>query len=237
MSGENDERGAMSEDRPAAWDPVWERIFRERSQWGKYPPEELIRFVARHFNGASDRRSVKVLEVGCGPGAGPSWYLAREGYSFSGIDGSATAIDLARRRFRDEGLQGEFVTGAADALPWSADTFDGVIDIACLQHNSEAAARAIVGEIYRVLKPGGRHFSLATRAGCWGDGAGTRVDATSFRDVTEGPFSNMGVVRFATQDSLQRLYSRFQELEFEYSIRSMDHTRREIANWIVTCRK
>ena len=98
------------------------------------------------------------------------------------------------------------MTGAANALPWAAATFDCVIDIACLQHNSEEAAAAMVGEIHRVLKPGGRHFSLTTRAGCWGDGTGVRVDATSFRDVTEGPFSGMGVVRFATQDSLRRLY-------------------------------
>jgi hypothetical protein len=63
-----------------------------------------------------------------------------------------------------------------------------VVDIACLQHNSEQAAAVIVSEIHRVLKPGGRQFSLASRAGCWGDGTGVRVDATSFRDVTEGRF-------------------------------------------------
>jgi len=220
-----------------AWDPVWERIFRERSQWGRYPPEELVRFVARHYYAAQDRRAVRFLEVGCGPGAGPSWYLAREGYSFAGIDGSSTAIELAQRRFREEGLQGEFVTGPAEALPWDAATFDCVIDIACLQHNSEQVAAAIVREIHRVLKPGGRHFSLATRAGCWGEGTGVRVDATSYRDVTEGPFSAMGVVRFATRDSLRRLYSEFKELEFEHSIRSMHDEQREIANWIVTCSK
>ena len=103
------ERSAqVSGSRPMAWDPIWERIFRERSQWGRYPPEELVRFVARYYYGSNDRGSVRFLEVGCGPGAGPSWYLAREGYAFCGIDGSGTAVEMARRRFRDEGLQGEF---------------------------------------------------------------------------------------------------------------------------------
>lgn len=220
-----------------AWDPVWERIFRERSRWGRYPPEELVRFMARHYYDAGDRRSVRVLEVGCGPGAGPSWYLAREGYALSGIDGSPTAIDKARQRFREERLEGEFVAGAADAMPWEAATFECVVDIACLQHNSERAAAAIVREIHRVLKPGGRHFSLTTRHGCWGEGTGTRIDATSWRDVTEGPFAAMGVVRFASGDSLRRLYADFSELELEYSIRSMGGGQREIANWIVTCRR
>jgi len=45
------------------WDPVWERIFRSREQWGRYPPEELVRFMARHYYQVADRREVRVLEV------------------------------------------------------------------------------------------------------------------------------------------------------------------------------
>ena len=78
---------------------------------------------------------------------------------------------------------------------------------------------------------------MTGRAGCWGEGSGERVDATSFRDLSEGPFSNMGVMRFATKASLHRLYAAFEELELNYSVRSMDAGRSEIANWIVTCRK
>ncbi len=220
-----------------SWDPVWERIFRERTGWGYYPPEELVRFVARHYYQAADRRAVRFLEIGCGPGAGPGWYLAREGFSYAGIDGAATAIEKSQRRFMDQGLEGEFVNGSIDALPWDAATFDCVVDVACLQHNAEAGTAAAIAEVGRVLKRGGRHFSLTGKAGCWGDGTGTRVDATSFRDVQEGPFSGMGVMRFATADSLKRLYAKFDEVELNYSIRSMHDGAREIANWIVTCRK
>jgi hypothetical protein len=41
--------------------------------WGKYPPEELVRFFAAHYYEAEPRNAVKVLEIGCGPVAGPSW--------------------------------------------------------------------------------------------------------------------------------------------------------------------
>jgi SAM-dependent methyltransferase len=133
-----------------SWNSVWETIFRERSSWGRYPPEELIRFVARHYYAEPERRAVRFLEIGCGPGAGPGWYLAREGYSYSGIDGSETAIGKSRRRFEDEGLSGEFVTGTLDALPWPDATFDCVVDVACLQHNCEAAAASGIAEILRV---------------------------------------------------------------------------------------
>jgi SAM-dependent methyltransferase len=222
---------------PMTWDPVWERIFRSREQWGYYPPEELIRFMARHYYQVADRSRVRVLEVGCGPGAGPAWYVAREGFSYTGIDGSATAIDKARRRFSAEGLAGEFVVGSGESLPWADGAFDCVIDVACLQHNDEAAARAMIGEIHRVLIPGGRHFSLTTRAGCWGDGTGAKVDSSSYRDVSEGPFAGMGVVRFSTKEQLRQLYVPFAELQLEYSVRSLDGEQHLISNWILTCRK
>jgi len=50
------------------WDLVWKEIFSSR-EWGKYPPEHVIRFVARNFYRAPDRKQVYLLEVGCGPGA------------------------------------------------------------------------------------------------------------------------------------------------------------------------
>src|SRR4051812_45766919 len=96
---------------------VWERIFRDRESWGRYPPEELIRFVAAHYYSVPRRHDISFLEVGCGPGAGPSWYLAREGFRLTGIDGSPTAIDKSRARFANEGLDGTFDLGDLTALP------------------------------------------------------------------------------------------------------------------------
>src|ERR1019366_523612 len=78
------------------WDPVWEQIFSTR-EWGKYPPEHVVRFVAGNFYRVPDRKEMCLLEVGCGPGANV-WFMAREGFTVSRIDGSATAIKQARER-------------------------------------------------------------------------------------------------------------------------------------------
>src|SRR5687768_17292543 len=118
-----------------AWDPVWENIFRSR-EWGRYPPEELVRFVARHYYSVPERSAIRILDLGCGPGSGTSWFVAREGYTLSGIDASPTAIAKARERFSKEGLSGDFHVGAADRLPWANGLFDAVIDNACLTCNS-----------------------------------------------------------------------------------------------------
>lgn len=219
-----------------AWDPVWERIYRSRD-WGRYPPEELVRFMARHYYSVAERAKVRVLDLGCGPGSGASWFVAREGFTLSGIDASPTAIAKARARFSGEGLAGDFRTGAIDKLPWQDEHFDAVIDNGCLTCNPEHDTVVIVAEVHRVLKTDGRHFSITPKAGCWGDGLGERVDDTTWRDITEGPFAGLGSTRFATPESLQRIYAGFRELLVEYSIRSEMVQQREVSHWIVTCRK
>lgn len=219
-----------------SWDPVWEAIYRSR-QWGKYPPEDLVRLVARHYYREPDRSKLHFVELGCGPGSGPSWYIAREGFALTGIDGSPVAIEQAQERFRAERLQAEFVAGDLDKLPWPDATFDCAVDVGCLQCNSEAETAQILGEVRRVLKPGGRHFSITASLGSWGDGAGKKIDATTFEAVTEGPFANMGKMRFSSRADLEKLYAGFADLVIEYSTRSFDNGTREMTNWVLSCRK
>lgn len=139
------------------FDPKWEEIF-QLQEWGKYPPECVIRFVARNWYRA-DRKAIRLLDVGCGPGA-CTWYMAREGFTVSGIDGSPTAIRRAEERLASEGLSAELRVGDfTKTLPWDAGTFDGVIDNAALCCNSLENWRSAITEILRVLKPDGKMFS------------------------------------------------------------------------------
>lgn len=219
-----------------AWDAIWEKVFRERS-WGRYPPEELVRFIARNFLKAPNRESIRILEIGCGPGSGTSWFLGREGYSVVGIDASPTAIAKSRERFARERLQGAFVLGSGEQLPFAGGCFDAVIDIGCLACNAEAETSTIVAEIHRVLKPAGVHFSITPQSGCWGDAAGDRLDATTLREVAEGPYARLGKIRFATRESLLDIYAAFRDIALEFSIRSMEGGTRKVSDWILTCRK
>jgi Methylase involved in ubiquinone/menaquinone biosynthesis len=220
-----------------SWDPVWEDIFRQRASWGKYPGEEFIRFIAPRFYGAPDRGRVAMLELGCGPGGGPGWYLAREGFNYHGLDASPTALAKGRARFAEEGLPGRFVRGFFDQLPFADASFDCVYDVAALQCNAQDDARRIVAEVLRVLKPGGWHFSFTAMAGCLGDGDGERLDPLTLRNVSVGPFAGMGVMRFATRESLLALYAGFEDLDLGYTIRSLPRGAGEIRDWVVSCRK
>jgi len=219
----------------SGWDPIWEEIFSTRT-WGKYPPEDLVRFIARNYYGAQDRSLIRVLDLGCGPGA-CSWYLAREGFSTYGIDGSPTAIDQVRKRLAQEQLHGEFHVGDLVRLPWPDDSFDAAIDIESVTSNTFHVSRQIVAEVWRVLKPNGLLFSISFKAGSWGDGTGRRIEEHTREGITEGPCAGMGVIRFSPEEEIRELHSEFQDLSLEYDIRSVDQMTHIVAQWVITCRK
>ena len=102
-----------------AWDKSWEKVYQTQGYRAKYPNEYLIRFIASSYKSlpSEDRKKVKVLEVGCGPGA-EIWYLAREGFSVYGIDGSQAAVQMCQERLKMEGLAAEVETGDIAKLPY-----------------------------------------------------------------------------------------------------------------------
>ena len=50
-----------------AFDKTWEKIFKNQN-WGKYPSEDVIRFIASKFNSVPNRAEVRILDIGCGEG-------------------------------------------------------------------------------------------------------------------------------------------------------------------------
>ncbi|UCC91688.1 MAG: class I SAM-dependent methyltransferase [Candidatus Aenigmatarchaeota archaeon] len=217
------------------WDSAWERIFRSR-EWGKYPPEEVIRFIARNFYGVEPRNSVNILDIGCGTGAG-SWYVAREGFRIYGIDGSETAIKLAKKRFGNENLTGDFKIGDITSLPYPDEFFDGVIDLAAMECNRINDIKKIISEVYRVLKPGGKFFSMLIKVNSYGYGLGKKIENNTFTNIREGPHKDQGVIHFSSKEELNDFFKKFKNVEIEYSERSVDNRRYLISHWIVSGEK
>lgn len=221
-----------------AWNSGWDDIFRQH-EWGKYPSEELIRFIARNFYQVTSRLDVAILEVGCGPGAN-LWYLAREGFLIYGIDGSGVAIGRARDRLKYEGLHADLCVGDAMHLPYPDEVFDAIIDIECIYANSLKDSRSILAEIGRVLKPGGILFSKTFMTGTYGEGLGPTLDdePNTYTNLPDGALkSGYGITRFMTEDDLFNLYGALNIVNVDYIIRSEKNRQYEIREWIVECRK
>lgn len=220
---------------PGAWNPIWDAVFTARA-WGRYPSEELVVFVSRTFGSLSDRGSARLLELGCGPGANV-WFMAREGYQVSGIDGSKVAIERATDRLASEGLRADLHVGDLVSLPFEDSSFHGVFDIAAIQHNVSRDQRLIVEEARRVLKPGGKLFAIVIGAGSWGEGSGSEIEPGTFEELVEGPATGCGTIHFFKEAELSRLFGSFAELNYERKERTWMGRTKKIVHWIVTAAK
>jgi ubiquinone/menaquinone biosynthesis C-methylase UbiE len=218
-----------------AWNPIWEDIFRSRS-WGRYPPEHLIRFIARFFFGVDDRSSFRLLEIGCGPGPNV-WFMAREGFSVSGIDGSPTAIRQAKQRLAEEGLQADLRSGDFTQLPWPDESSDGVVENASLYLNRTAAIERALNEVHRVLRPRAPFLSCFFSDRTWGYGTGELVEPDGFNNLTEGPLAMSGFCFFLRRERVAHFFRQFVDVEVESVSRTLDGERHLIEQLVITCRK
>ena len=98
----------------------------------------------------SDLKSFSVLDVGCSTGF-ISNYLSNYFGQVFGIDIDEPAIDFAKNQFRHDNLK--FIKNDSQKMKFSKNTFDAVICAHIYEHMPDASR--LMGETFRVLKPGG----------------------------------------------------------------------------------
>jgi SAM-dependent methyltransferase len=99
-----------------------------------------------------------VADLGCGP-AGDGALLARAGHRVTGIDRSAAMLAYAARA-----LPGRVLQADLRRLPLAGQSTDGIWCCAALLHVPHDQTMAALGEMRRILRPGG-WLALVTAAG------------------------------------------------------------------------
>jgi SAM-dependent methyltransferase len=102
-------------------------------------------------------RGVKLLDVGCGLGES-AVYFAMQGAKVTAADLSGGMIERAISLAKFHGTDISGVVCPAEKLAAADGEFDLVYIANTLHHATDK--RAVFGEIRRVLKPGGRFFSI-----------------------------------------------------------------------------
>jgi dolichol-phosphate mannosyltransferase len=140
---------------PQGWNAYWEK--KDRPTTLAYEliarlyrvsviKRQLERFIVSNF-----REGSHLLHAGCG--SGQVDMALHERMKITAIDISQSALRLYQRNNPTA-----FAVRHADifALPFPSETFDGVYNLGVLEHFTRTEIQAILAELHRVLKPGGK---------------------------------------------------------------------------------
>jgi SAM-dependent methyltransferase len=219
------------------FDHQWEEVHGGRA-WGRYPSEDVIRFVARN-RAQTSSEPVRALDAGCGTGPG-LWLLAREGMAAYGFDGSDKAVASAQAFLRAEGVSASVSVCDAGALHYPSGFFDIVIDNGMVVANSATGVDAILKELHRVLKPRGKLLStkLFTEK-TTGFGSGQSIDERTFRNLEFGPISGIGTIHFFDEDEVRTVWKRagFRNLVIDREFRTLNGGAEQVEFLVVESEK
>ena len=105
--------------------------------------------------------AARILEIAPGPGY-LAIELARLGpYEITGLDISRAFVAIAAESAAKAGVAADFRIGNAAAMPFADNSFDFIVCRAAFK-NFQEPARAL-GEMHRVLKPGGQALIIDMR--------------------------------------------------------------------------
>ena len=156
---------------------------------------------------ASLAPAAAVLEIAPGPGYF-AIELARAGnFRITGLDISATFVDLARKNAADARVEVDFRRGDAAHMPFDANTFDGIFCRAAFKNFSEPLKA--LNEMHRVLKPGGRAIIIDLRKDASWDEIAAYVDGLHISRtstwMTKFTFKHMLLKRAYTEGQMKAL--------------------------------
>lgn len=141
------------------WDP--DGKYQTALEFNQARVAEIIRVLARELDRPDDRDLLsgkQILDVGSGGGliCEP---LARHGGAVTGIDASATSVEVAKRHARSQNLDIEYQHMLAEDMAATQRQFDIVINAEVVEHVPDQAA--LIRQCAAMVKPGGLLF-LAT---------------------------------------------------------------------------
>ena len=122
----------------------------------------------------------EILDLGCGNGRFLV-HFARRGVHVTGLDSAPTALKLACEWLASESLSGNLVQADTRVrLPFADNAFDALLSTQVIHHARLELVLGTIGEILRVVKPGGLVFVSVPVFLPKGDGESAESDEVEY---------------------------------------------------------
>jgi len=136
---------------------LYDLMYRIGAPWDGPPRPELVTLVERGVLTPAQLAPGRAVDLGCGTGAN-ILYLAQHGFESTGIDFSAIALRVARKRASAVGMDGQilFVEGdfTSSEIPGVEGPFDLLVDYGTLDDLDPAGRRAMANMVSNLARPG-----------------------------------------------------------------------------------
>jgi SAM-dependent methyltransferase len=204
----------------------WESIFKDKQEmWGWEPAESAIDAMERFQK--SGFRSVLIPGFGYGRNAKP---FIDNGFTVTGIEISATAIELAKKQF-GEGLQ--IHLGSVGEMPFDQEMYDGIYCYSLLHLLDENERTKLIQDCYNQLKTNGHMVFVSISKLDFRYGQGTALSKDRFQTWP-------GVTLFFyDSESIQSEFGNYGLLEAEETDEPKENPGNKPRQkfWYIVCRK
>ena len=162
-------------------------------------PTLITRSVALEMK---KRKFSKILELGCGRGRN-SLYLAREGFSVTGVDYNVEELLVLREYATQKNIKVNLALADVSELPFGEDMFDVVLSLNVLTFIKEQIRPQVIQEVRRVLKSGGLFVAVERSLEDPLCGKGEEIESNTYE-------YQMTVQHFFSSQELQSLLSQLE---------------------------
>jgi len=132
---------------------LFRRLLFQYWYWGQPPwdtgisPPELLEFIQNNKPG-------RAIDMGCGTGTNVIT-LAKAGWQVTGVDFASRAINMAKRKIKEHGIQAELSVNDTTNLRGIKGVFDLVLDIGCFHSIPKDGRAKYLAQLDRILAPNG----------------------------------------------------------------------------------
>lgn len=213
---------------------LWEKLHAQSRFRPKYPSEIVVQYVFRNFK--RDGKT-KVLDLGCGAGR-HSYFMAKENLDVYGVDISAEGIAYTEKMFKQDNLKGQFKVGTIAHIPYDNDYFDGIISCGVLYYCMFNEIEKSAGEIYRVLKKGGKALLVIRTINDYRYGEGKEIEKNTFlieeKDKEKCAFNENGMkMHFFTKEEVLKLFYKFSDIKIDTVEQTSENGKYKDSNFLV----